>query len=37
VPCALIPLAIGIGLLIDARITGKEQEEAEAAALELRQ
>jgi len=37
VPCALIPLAIGIGLLIDARITGKEQEEAEAAALALRQ
>jgi len=31
VPCALIPFAIGAGLLIDARITGREQEEAEAA------
>jgi hypothetical protein len=39
VPCALIPLAIGIGLLIDARISGREQEEAaaEAAAVALRQ
>jgi len=32
VPCALIPFAIGAGLLIDARINSKEQEEAEAAA-----
>jgi hypothetical protein len=37
-PCALIPLAIGIGLLIDATISKKEQEaavvEAELAARE---
>lgn len=32
VPCALIPFAIGIGLLIDARISAKEQEEARAEA-----
>lgn len=38
VPCALIPLAIGVGLLIDARINTREQEEAEAeAALAVRE
>ncbi|SFS17510.1 hypothetical protein SAMN05421771_3179 [Granulicella pectinivorans] len=36
VPCALIPFAIGVGLLIDARVNTKEQEEA-AAVLALKE